>query len=61
MKLSTARRFSDAWCDAYRSRAKSYGAYMPPDVHRKMMIAARRMDAAFEREFAIRAEEKAKP
>ena len=58
MKLSTARRFSDAWCDAYRWRSKSYGPVMPLDEYRRMMIALQRMNAAFDREFAIRDKEK---
>jgi hypothetical protein len=56
MTLESAIKWSDAWCDAYRSRAKSYGRIMPPDVHRRMMKAGDRMAKADRREGALREE-----
>lgn len=43
------RKWSDAWCDAYRRRAGRYGHTMPSDQQRRMNYAYARMMKAEKR------------
>lgn len=59
MTLETAIKFSEAWEIAYKIRANR-GLKLPPDVHRKMMKAGKRMDEAGRKEQEIRQKDRQK-